>query len=294
MHVPVLLKEVMEYLRPKAGDVMLDATLGAGGHAAEILKQIIPEGRLIAIDRDPEAVERARRSLGRFVSETVFVNDNFRNIEKILNRNDITALDGAVFDLGVSSFQLDDGIRGFSFLKEGPLDMRFDARGGLSAGNVVNKAGKHELADIIRTYGEERYANRLAEAIVKRRKKKRLETTDELRDLILKTIGKKYSGLRIHPACRTFQALRIYVNDELGAIEEAVHQAVLHLKPGARICVISFHSLEDRIIKNIFRKMTKTGKIVNITKKPINPGKEEILANPRSRSAKLRVAERII
>jgi len=292
LHFPVLLKEVIEHLDLEAGDVILDATLGGGGHAIEILKKILPGGKLVALDRDPEAIERARSRLGDFKDNVIYINDDFRNIDGILETAGIAGIDGAVFDLGVSSFQIDDGRRGFSFLKDGPLDMRFDGRKGLSAADAVNRSGKEELEDIIRKYGEERYARLVAASIVEARKKKRIETTGELSDIIFGAVGKKYRRQRLHHAARTFQALRIYVNDELAAAEEAVSRTVLHLRPGGRICVISFHSLEDRIIKNAFRGMAASGEIRILTKKPITPGREEVLANPRARSAKLRVAER--
>ena len=293
MHFPVLLREIIDYLDPETGDVILDATLGGGGHAIEILKKILPGGKLIALDRDPEAIERARPRLEGFKDNITYINDDFRNIDGILVRAGEGRVDGAVFDLGISSFQIDDGGRGFSFLEEGPLDMRFDIRQRLSAGDVVNRFGKEELADIIKKYGEERHAGLLAGAIVEARKKKRIKTTKELSDIICRAIGRKYRRQRLHYAARTFQALRIYVNDELAAVEEGVGKTVFHLRPGSRICVISFHSLEDRIIKNIFRAMAKSGEIAILTKKPVRPGREEIRANPRSRSAKLRVAERM-
>ncbi len=293
MHFPVLLREVIDHLELEAGDVILDATLGGGGHAVEILKRIAPGGRLIAVDRDPEAIERGRRRLGDFKDEVIFINDDFRNADGILKTAGIERVDGAVFDLGISSFQVDDPKRGFSFLRDGPLDMRFDVSRKLSARDVVNKFGKEELADIIRKYGEERHARLIAGAICASRKKKRIETTGELVDIILKAAGGKYRRQRIHPAARTFQALRIFVNDELAAVEEGVSKTVFYLRPTARICVISFQSLEDRIVKNIFRGMAKSGEVTVITKKPLCPGKEEVRANPRSRSAKLRVAERL-
>jgi len=293
LHFPVLLKEVIEHLDPVPGDIILDATAGGGGHAAEILKRIMPKGRLIAVDRDPEAVERCRRHLRDFTNGAIYINDDFRNIDGILEKAGARNIDGAIFDLGMSSFQVDDGRRGFSFLKEGPLDMRFNTGQAVSASDVVNKFGKEEIADIIKQYGEERYAGLLAGAILAARKKKSIETTGELVDIITRTVGAKYGRQKIHPACRTFQALRIFVNDELTAVKEAVSKAIFHLRPGSRICVISFHSLEDRIIKRIFRDMAKVDEIAIVTKKPATPGVEEVRDNPRSRSAKLRVAERI-
>ena len=294
MHFPVLLREVIDYLDPVPGDVILDATLGGGGHAVEILKKIVPGGRLIALDRDPEAVERGRQRLENFKDEVIFINDDFRNVDRVLKRAGIEGINGAIFDLGMSSFQVDDGRRGFSFLKDGPLDMRFNVSQKLSAADVVNRSGKEELADIIKRYGEEKHARLVAGAILAARRKKRIKTTGELADIILKAAGGKYRKQRLHPACRAFQALRIYVNDELAALEEAADKTVFYLRPGARMCVISFHSLEDRIVKNIFRGMAKRGEVTLVTRKPVTPGREEVRGNPRARSAKLRVAERVI
>ena len=289
MHLPVLLSEVLEYLCPEPGDVILDGTLGGGGHAARIIEKIAPGGKLIGIDRDPEAIERIVQKFG---DQGIFVNDDFRNVDRILKEVGADLIDGAVFDLGVSSYQIDDGRRGFSFLKDGPLDMRFDAAEGISAEKVVNEFGKEELADIIRKYGEERHARLVATAICAERRKKRISTTGDLVDVIRGAVGRKYTRQRIHPAARTFQALRIFVNDELGSAEEAVRVTLPHLRPGARICVISFHSLEDRIVKNVLRDAARAGQMKLVTKKPVTPSREEIGSNPRSRSAKLRVAER--
>ncbi len=292
-HIPVLCQEVIEYLKLKVGDIVLDATVGGGGHAKEILKKIIPTGRLIGVDRDTEAIERVKRGLKQYEKNIVYVNDNFRRIDEILKQRHITEIDSAVFDLGMSSFQIDDAKRGFSFLHDGPLDMRFDARGIHSAGEVVNKFGREILADIIKEYGEERHAKLIADAIISARKKKRIESTGQLKEIIFLAAGRKYSRQRLHPAARTFQALRIYVNDELSAVKEAVDKTISYLKPNGRICVISFHSLEDRIIKNIFRDKSKEKEISVITKKPVGASERESAANPRSRSAKLRVAEKL-
>ena len=286
------MREVIEFLDPASGEVVLDATLGGGGHAKEILDRIGPGGVLIAVDRDAEAVERAREALKGRAGRIVYVNEDFRNIEKILEIAGVGEIDGAIFDLGISSFQVDDGARGFSFMRDGPLDMRFDPSQKLSAREVVNKFGRRELADIIRNYGEEKHAKIVAEAILAARGRKPIETTAQLRDIIARAIGGKYRHQKIHPAARTFQALRIYVNDELSAVEEAVKRAVPYLSPGGRICVISFHSLEDRIVKNAFRSLARSGEVVIRTRKPVRPCDAEVRENPRSRSAKLRVAEK--
>lgn len=292
-HVPVLLKEVVAYLNITSGSIILDGTLGGGGHARECLKGIGANGRVIGIDKDLDAIDRVKGSLKKFEDQITYVHDDFRNIARILKSIGIEMLDGAIFDFGMSSFQVDDEKRGFSFLKDGPLDMRMDSRQELSANDVVNKFSKEVLTDIIKEYGEERHAKLAASAIVRARKKKRIETTLELVSVLRSALGAKYSRQKIHIAARTFQALRIYVNDELNAVEEAVKNTIRFLNPGARIIVISFHSLEDRIVKNIFREMVKDGKMRIITKKPVCPGQDEIMKNPRSRSAKLRVAERV-
>ncbi|MFH1395386.1 MAG: 16S rRNA (cytosine(1402)-N(4))-methyltransferase RsmH [Candidatus Omnitrophota bacterium] len=292
-HVPVLLNEVIDYLDITSGSVILDGTLGGGGHTRECLKKIGPKGCVIGIDKDSSAIERVKRTLKEFNGRIIYVNDDFRNIVQILKSVEIEKLDGAIFDFGMSSFQIDEAERGFSFLKDGPLDMRMDSRQKLSAKEVVNKFSKEVLSDIIKEYGEERHAKLAAAAIVRARKKKNIETTMELVSVIKGALGRKYNRQKISAAARTFQALRIYVNDELKAAEAAVKNTIRFLNPGARITVISFHSLEDRIVKNIFRETAKTGEMKIITKKPVCPGQDEIARNPRSRSAKLRVAERV-
>lgn len=293
MHLPVLFDEIISGLDPAPGDVVMDGTAGGGGHASEILRRITPGGKLIAVDRDPEAIERTRVRLTEVGGEVIYVNDNFRNVGSILAEAGVGTIDGAVFDLGVSSFQIDEGEKGFSFLKDGPLDMRFDPEIGLSAAEVVNRFSREELATIIRDYGEERHSRKVAEAICAARKRSRIRTTAELAEIIRGAIGGWYRDQRLHCAARTFQALRIFVNDELGAAEEGVKRAIEFLNPGGRICVISFHSLEDRIIKNIFRDAAKAGVLKLVTKKPIVPTQHEMIINPRSRSAKLRIAEKV-
>ena len=294
MHFPVLLREVIDYLDPTPGDIILDATMGGGGHSSEIIKRISPGGRLIALDRDPEAIERVKKSLSGHKEYITYVNDNFRNIKNILDGSGSQMLDGAIFDLGMSSFQVDDAERGFSFLNEGPLDMRFDPHQEFSARDAVNTLGREALAGILKEYGEERHAKLVARAILDARKKKTIETTGELVQIIEKSVGGKYRSQRIHSACRTFQALRIYVNDELDSLKEGINGALSHMRSGSRICVISFHSLEDRIVKNLFRDKKRSGELKVLTKKPVVPTSEEMRTNSRSRSAKLRVAEKAI
>ncbi|MBF0216528.1 MAG: 16S rRNA (cytosine(1402)-N(4))-methyltransferase RsmH [Candidatus Omnitrophica bacterium] len=292
-HIPVLLNEVMEYLRPVKGETIVDATLGGGGHSEEILKKIAPGGRLVAIDRDERAVEMARVRFKDLGKEVIIRSANFADIEKVLTEEGIEMIDGAIFDLGFSSYQLDDPRRGFSFMKDGPLDMRYDTNGKLSARDLVNGLSEKELQDLIREYGEERYAYRVARSICEARKRKKIETTLELASIIEGAIGKMYRGQRLSSPVRTFQAIRIATNRELEAIEGGVRAAMRKLKSGGRISVISFHSLEDRMIKNIFRENKMRGEFEVLTKKPVCPDMREIENNPRSRSAKLRTCKKI-
>ncbi len=289
-----MLEEVIEYLNLKPGQCILDATCGGGGHTEEIAKRILPGGKLIAVDKDLEAIERVKGKLKEYKDNIVFVNSDFKEISKILKEADEAFLDGAVFDLGFSSFQLEDSGRGLSFLKDGFLDMRFDKNIQITAFNVINEASREELADIIYKYGEERYSRLIANAIYDCRKNKKISTTLELVDIIESSVGRKYRNQRIHSACRTFQALRIFVNDELGSLEEALNSVISKLKVGGRLCFISFHSLEDRIVKEHFKKYKMTGEIKILTKKIITPSREEVRENSRARSAKLRVAEKIL
>ncbi len=293
MHFPVLLREVIDLLDPEPGDVIVDATLGAGGHAAKILERIVPGGSVIAFDRDPEAINRSREILAGSDKDITYINEDFRGLKKTASAMALEGIDGAVFDLGMSSYQVDDPERGFSFLRDGPLDMRFDPRAVLPASEVVNGYGEDVLAGIISEYGEERYAQAVARAIIKARRTSGINTTGELAVIIKEAIGYRYRSQKLHPACRTFQALRMYVNDEMGAIDSGVRGAVSLLKRGGRICVISFHSIEDRAIKNIFKTAAKEGNMKILTKKPVRPSREETRSNPRSRSAKLRAAEKI-
>ncbi len=305
-HRPVLVNEVLTLLDPREGGVFLDATLGGGGHAEEILKRIGPSGKLIGIDRDAEAIEFARMRLGAMDGQTTLIEGNFGELESILSEVGVSELDGALFDLGVSSHQL-DAPRGFSFQRDEPLDMRMgkDAR---SAADIVNQYSESELERIIREYGEERYARRVAKAIVRRRAEKPYRTTAELADAVVSAIPGGGRWQDIHPATRTFQAIRIEANGELDAIEKALPVAIDALKIGGVIVVISFHSLEDRIAKTVFRRLSGkcecpprmpqcqcgARKMLEIlTRKPIVPSAEEIADNPRSRSSKLRAARRV-
>jgi 16S rRNA (cytosine1402-N4)-methyltransferase len=289
-HVPVLFDEVMEWLAPKPGDVIVDGTLGGGGHAEEILKRILPGGILIGMDRDPGAIERVSGKLERYSENMELFNCDFKEIGEALNAAGHRNVNGVLLDLGVSSFQIDEAERGFSYMSDGPLDMRFDQTFGTTAYEVVNKFSQHKLEEIIDTYGEERYAKSIAKNICLARAGKRIFTTKELSEVIIKAVGSKYREQRIHPATRTFQAIRIYVNDELVSLDNGIQKNIEYLFAEGRICVISFQSLEDRIVKNIFKENEKNGKLRILTKKPIVPGVPEVARNPRARSAKLRAA----
>lgn len=293
MHRPVMLKEVISSLNLKTGDVVLDATVGLGGHSKEILKRILPGGSLIGLDQDRSAILIAETSLKDFSPNFKILNENFRNLGKVLSKEGIKSLDAVIFDVGVSSYQLDDAQRGFSLKSDARLDMRMDPRAKVSAYDIVNEYKEEDLADIIYRFGEERFSRRIARRIIEGRKPKPIETTVKLAEIVRGAVGNKHKKGRIDPATRTFQAIRIAVNDELNALEEGIKEAVSYLGLGARIAVISFHSLEDRIVKNLFKGYAGLGVLKIITKRPLTPQDDEMAINPRSRSAKLRIAERI-
>ncbi|BCV24682.1 MAG TPA: 16S rRNA (cytosine(1402)-N(4))-methyltransferase RsmH [Firmicutes bacterium] len=293
-HQPVLLSETLAYLACRPGGIYIDCTLGGGGHAREILLRSTPGGLLLGIDRDAAALEAARERLAPFKERVRLVQGNFRELAGIWRASSLPAPQGILFDLGVSSPQLDEPERGFSYQVDAPLDMRMDKRQELTARQIVNTWPRHELARIIREYGEERWALRIAGFIDERRRRAPLETTGELVDVIKEAIPAAVRRHGPHPARRTFQALRIAVNDELGALKEGLAAAGHILAPGGRVCVISFHSLEDRIAKHTLRQLAAAGELELLTKKPVTPGEEEIQNNPRSRSAKLRAAERVL
>jgi 16S rRNA (cytosine1402-N4)-methyltransferase len=287
-----MLQEVLRSLNLKPGDTVVDATLGGGGHAREILKAISPGGRLIGIDADETALEKAAESLKGFDGSFTLIRGNFREVEAIMSREGTAHVDGALFDLGVSSYQLESPARGFSMMHESRLDMRMDTAAGITAYDVVNRYSERDLSALIQKFGEERFHRRIANAIVYERAKRKIETTHDLVRVIHKAVGSRYRKSKIDPATRTFQAIRIAVNDELGALEEGLRRVIPLLNPEARIAVISFHSLEDRIVKHLFREYSKNGILKIITKKPALASEEEVRSNPRSRSAKLRVAEK--
>jgi 16S rRNA (cytosine1402-N4)-methyltransferase len=301
-HLPVLYKAIITALDPKSPGRYVDGTLGAGGHAAGILTGSAPNGQLLGLDLDPQALSIARETLAPFGGRAHIVQASYLTMKEEAAKLGWDAVDGIVLDFGVSSMQLDTPERGFSFLNDGPLDMRFTPNAALSAADLVNSFSEEDLADIIFRFGEERLARRIARTIVGNRP---IETTRQLADLILKSIGKRE---RIHPATRTFQALRIAVNGELEAVESVLPIAVSLLRPGGRLAVISFHSLEDRIVKEYFRRESRDCNcpprqpictcghkaiIKEVNRKPIEADDDEIKENPRARSAKLRVAQKI-
>lgn len=304
-HVPVMLDEVLSFLEPQSGRTFIDCTLGGGGHSLAIVERILPDGRLIGIDRDEEALHAAAERLSRYSENVILEKGNFSDLEAIAEKLDIRAVNGILFDLGVSSHQLDAGERGFSFRLDAPLDMRMDTSQRVTAEELVNSLSERHLAELIRDYGEERWAKRIAKFIVERRP---IRTTTELTEAILAAVPSGARSETIHPATRTFQALRIAVNRELDSLQTALDSAIRLLASGGRVCVLSYHSLEDRIVKECFAK--RAGKcacppgfpvcacgakkeIKILTKKPVTATDEEVRANPRARSAKLRVAEKI-
>ncbi len=306
-HKPIMVEEVIEGLIVKEDGIYVDGTLGGGGHSFEIVKRL-NKGRLIGIDQDMNAIKRAKERLKGYEDKSTIVHDNYLNIEEILNKLNIEKVDGILLDLGVSSHQLDEGERGFSFHQDAPLDMRMNREEDFTAWNVVNEYDEKKLEKILWDYGEEKWASRIAKFIVEERKIKTIDTTMELVTVIKKAIPKGARNEGQHPARKTFQGIRVEVNKELEIIKEVLPKMVRLLRRGGRICIIDFHSLEDRIVKNVFKELNKEcicppdfpicicdkKKEINIiTKKPITPRKEELENNPRSRSAKLRIAEKV-
>lgn len=306
-HISVLLNECIEGLNIKENGIYVDCTLGGAGHSSEILKHLSKEGRLVGIDQDEEALRAASEKLKEY-DNVLYKHSNFYHIESILEELQVGKVDGILMDLGVSSYQLDEKSRGFSYMQNAPLDMRMNKKSSLDAYEVVNFYDESKLAKIIKDYGEERFAKRIANFIVESRQENKIETTGELVEIIKRAIPAKFRREGPHPAKRTFQAIRIEVNGELEILNKAIEDSVKSLKSGGKIAIITFHSLEDRIVKNKFKELEdpctcprdfpictcgKEPLVKIITRKPIGPSKEEVESNPRSRSAKLRIAERL-
>jgi len=311
-HIPVLLNEVLQFLDPQPGENLIDGTVGGGGHSKAILEKTGPDGKLLGIDMDAEAIEACRMNLDKFENRIILERDNYLDFKRLKEKNDFESLDLFFLDLGISSKQLDDEMLGISFLKNSPLDMRLGGEkitGGVNAEKILNSYSEEKIFDIIKNYGEERYAKLIAREIVKVRKEKRIESTKELVDIIGDSVPGKYKHGRIHFATRTFQALRIAVNAELINLEKVLPQVLEEMEVGGRIGIISFHSLEDRIVKRFFATESRDcicgpevpvcvcghqKRLQLLTKKPARASLEEMERNPRARSAKLRVAKKII
>lgn len=308
MHKSVMTKEVTDYLVTDREGIYVDATLGLGGHTQAIMEHTAYKCRVIGLDVDEEAISISADLLSKYKSQLVLRNSNFSEIDTVLEDLDIELVDGIVADLGMSSFQIDSSERGFSFMRDEALDMRMDPRLRFTAHDLVNEMSVDEISKVLKIYGEEKWAKRIAKHIVESRKDKPIETSAELAKLVSGAIPKKFHPAKIHPATKTFQALRIAVNNELDNIKEFLDKAVSLLKPGGRLVVISFHSLEDRLVKSAFQRLSnpcvcppgmpecgcgKKSEIKIITRSPVTPGQDEILDNSRARSAKLRVGERI-
>ena len=293
-HISVMPSEVMHGLNVKPGAVIVDGTLGLGGHSALIAQNLGPKGHLIGIDKDDYSLTEAKRCLASFPLRIDLLQGSFGDVKRLLAEVKVKAVDGVLLDLGISSFQLDDPKRGFSFLKDGPLDMRMDQRQGPTAADLVNTLKEEELAKIIEEFGEDRFARRIAKAIIWQRTQEKILTTLQLAKAVLRSLPTSYQRGRIHPATRTFQALRIALNGELDILKQALVDWFEVLNISGRMCVISFHSLEDRIVKNTFKALVQEGRAEILTKKPLEASESECEANPRSRSAKLRVIERLV
>ena len=292
MHIPVLLKEVIEYLNPTSNENFIDATIGEGGHTKAILEKNGPAGKVLGIEVDPILYQKVKQRI-KNTERLILVNDSYVNIEKIVKEKQFQPVNGILFDLGMCSWQIDESKKGFSYLKDEPLDMRFSPESTLTAAEIVNFWEVDDLERILKDYGEEKYAKRIALAIKETRRKKRIVGTQELVEILKKALPKNYDNYRLHPAVRTFQALRIAVNNELENLKMGLTLAFKILAPQGKIVVIAFHSLEDRIVKIFFRDNAKQNTLKVLTKKPITSSQEEIKNNIRSHSAKLRAAIKI-
>jgi 16S rRNA (cytosine1402-N4)-methyltransferase len=296
IHKPVLLKETIENLNIREDDIVLDGTINGGGHSTVICEKLGENGMVVGIDQDSDALERARKRLQKCKCKIALRMENFRNLDKVLKEIGVERIDKALFDLGLSSDQLEESGRGFSFQKDEPLIMTFNPdpkETDITAHEIVNKWKEESIADIIYGYGEEKFARKIAKGIVLAREENPIEKTVDLVKIIRNSVPGWYKRKKTNCATKTFQALRIAVNDEMLSTKEGVEKAIEYLNPGGRIAVISFHSIEDRLIKILFKEKQKKGVCAIITKKPIQPSKEELKENPRARSAKLRVCEKL-
>ena len=294
IHVPVLKKEVLEYLDPKPNENFVDCTVGEGGHAQALLEKIGPSGKVLGIDLDPQQIEKCKLQLAQFSERAILVNDSYINLKEIVERKNFYPVNGILLDLGMSSAQLEGTQKGFSFKLDQGLDMRYnDETGYFTAEKIVNEWPENKLEEILREYGEEKFSKKIAKNIAEQRKQGRIKTTFELIEIIKNATASAYWRGKIHYATRTFQALRIAVNDELNNLEKVLPDAVSILEPKGRIVIISFHSLEDRIVKNFLKNKQKEGIVKILTKKPVVASLAEVKTNPRSRSAKLRAVIKI-
>lgn len=290
-HEPVMVREALELLAPSPGKVIVDCTVGAGGHARALIQKLLPGGKLIALDCNDKMLELARKNLSEFGEQVCFFQANFADLSVVLSQAGQEEVDGVIFDLGVASDELDDPTLGLSFQVDGPLDMRLSRSVRLTAYEVVNTFSEAKLAEIFWELGEERHARRIARRIVQERAKGPIRSTTQLANIIYDAVGGRRE--KIHPATRCFLALRLFVNDELEVLKRGLNAVPTHLRPGGRVVVISFHSLEDRIVKNTYKEWEKQGVVQILTRKVMRPCAEEVARNPRSRSAKMRAAERM-
>jgi len=296
MHIPVLKKEVIEYLDLKPNENFIDCTIGEGGHSLAILEKNGPEGKILGIDWNPDIIQNTKYEIRNteYKNRLILICDNFSNLKNIVERLNFGQVTGILLDLGMSSWHLEESKKGFSFKRNEPLDMRYNAEAqDLTAETIVNEWPETEIEKILTEYGEERFAKIIANEIIKTRKARPIKTTFELAEIIRKIVPGWYRRQKIHFATRTFQALRIAVNDELNNLKEVLPQTIDILKPGGRLIIISFHSLEDRIAKSFLKESSQKGQFKILTKKPVRPEREEVNSNPRSRSARLRVAIKI-
>ncbi|MGB9608951.1 MAG: 16S rRNA (cytosine(1402)-N(4))-methyltransferase RsmH [Minisyncoccia bacterium] len=292
MHEPVLLQEAIDFLDLKPGKFIIDGTVDGGGHSIEILKKISPGGMLLGVDLDKEVLQVAKSRIlfenKKLKSKVILTVGNYADLPEILKNKKLDLADGFILDLGFSSWHLEESKRGFSFLRDEPLIMTYQNKG-MTAKDFLNQASLEKIYEVIKIYGEERFARKIAEKIIDFRKKETIRTTKDLREIILSVVPKKYHQQKLHPAAKTFQALRIYLNHELENLKKVLDDLNQIVKSNGRVAIISFHSLEDRLVKNYFKKMKQENKLIILTKKPIQPSYAEILKNPKSRSAKLRV-----